>query len=125
MFGQHGLDNTGSRARFVYVRRAYRNGRIKHPKTDGSQRAVPLQAVALRALDALPRHDGSTLVFNAACGGYIDLHNFRNRDWKPAQRDLGIDPIRRIYEYADVFVAGEGIRSPRSAESRGAGAWRR
>ena len=37
-------------ARVVYVRRALRNGRIKNPKTDGSIRAVPLQAIALAAL---------------------------------------------------------------------------
>jgi integrase len=37
-------------ARVVYVRRAFRNGRIKFPKTEGSIRAVPLQTVALNAL---------------------------------------------------------------------------
>jgi integrase len=84
--------------RIVYVRRAYRNGRLKCPKTDGSLRAVPLQAIAIEALDGVrPRH-GSPLVFQAPCGGYLDLHNFRHRDWKPAQRALGIDPIRRVYE---------------------------
>lgn len=39
----------------VYVLRAYENGRIKHPKTAASDRAVPLQAIALDALGALPR----------------------------------------------------------------------
>jgi hypothetical protein len=81
-----------------YVRRAYRNGRIKCPKTDASFRDVPLQAIALEALDALPRRNGSALVFPAPRGGYLDLHNFRHRDWKPAQRALGIDPVRRIYD---------------------------
>ena len=38
-------------ARVVYVRRAFRNGRIKSPKTEGSVRAVPLQAIALDALE--------------------------------------------------------------------------
>jgi hypothetical protein len=28
-------------------------------------------------------------------GGYLDLHNFRNRNWKPAQRAAGIEPLRR------------------------------
>ncbi len=91
-------------ARVVYVRRAYRNGRIKCPKTDASLRAVPLQQVALEALDALPRRNGSTLVFPAPRGGYLDLHNFRYRDWKPAQRELGIDPIRRIYDLRHSFA---------------------
>lgn len=74
------------------VRRAYRNGRIKHPKTDASIRAVPLRATALEALDALPRRTGTALLFPAPRGGHINVRNFRNRDWKPAQRELGIDP---------------------------------
>ena len=91
-------------ARIVYVRRAYRNGRLKCPKTDGSLRAVPLQAIAIEALDGVrPRH-GSPLVFQAPCGGYLDLHNFRHRDWKPAQRALGIDPIRRVYDLRHTFA---------------------
>jgi hypothetical protein len=83
-----------------YVRRTYRNGRLKCPKTDGSLRAAPLQAVALEAIDGLSLGPGSALVFPAPCGGYLDLHNFRHRDWKPTQRTLGIDPIRRVYDLA-------------------------
>src|SRR5947209_606189 len=91
-------------ARIVYVRRAYRNGRLKCPKTDGSLRAVPLQAVALEAIDCLSPSHGSALVFPAPCGGYLDLHNFRHRDWKPTQRTLGIDPIRRVYDLRHTFA---------------------
>lgn len=40
-------------ARVVYVRRALKNGRLKSTKTEGSIRAVPLQAIALAALDQL------------------------------------------------------------------------
>jgi hypothetical protein len=49
-------------ARVVYVRRALRNGRLKSTKTEGSIRAVPLQAIALAALDQLRAHatDAST-----------------------------------------------------------------
>jgi integrase len=91
-------------ARIVYVRRAYRNGRLKCPKTDASLRAVPLQVIALEALDCLPPSHGSPLVFPAPGGGYLDLHNFRHRDWKPAQRELGIDPIRRVYDLRHTFA---------------------
>jgi integrase len=40
-------------AQVVYVRRTFRNGRIKTPKTKASVRAVPLQAITLAALDEL------------------------------------------------------------------------
>src|SRR3954447_13369715 len=44
-------------AGIVQVRRAYANGRVKQTKTRLSRRAVPLQAIALEALDQLPRRD--------------------------------------------------------------------
>jgi len=74
------------------------------PKTDASTRAVPLQAIALAALEELPPRPDSPLVFPALRGGYLDLHNFRNREWKPAQRELGIDPIRRVYDLRHSFA---------------------
>ena len=98
------LRDIDRQAGVVYVRRAYRNGRLKCPKTDASYRAVPLQQVALDALDALPRRTGSALVFPAPRGEYLDLHNFRYRDWKPAQRAPGIDPIRRVYDLRHTFA---------------------
>jgi integrase len=86
-------------AQVVYVRRTFRNGRIKTPKTKASVRAVLLQAVALAALDALRRPDPECpLLFPSVRGGHIDLHNFRNRNWKPAQTALGITPLRRVYD---------------------------
>ena len=88
----------------VYVRRAVRNGRLKLPKTNASFRAVPLQAIALEALESLPRCTNSPLVVPAPRGGHLDLHNCRYRDWKPAQRALGIEPIRRIYDLRHTFA---------------------
>src|SRR5204862_7072207 len=41
-------------SRVVYVRRAYRNGRLKCTKTEGSVRAVPLRTLALYASARLP-----------------------------------------------------------------------
>jgi len=90
--------------RVVYVRRAWRNGRLKCPKTDASIRAVPLQAIALAALDQLPAAPRSALVFPTASGGYFDLHNFRTRHWKPAQIAVGITPLRRIYDLRHTFA---------------------
>ena len=91
-------------ARVVYVRRAFRNGRIKCPKTEGSTRAVPLQALALDALEHLPAGAGTDLLFPSLRGAYIDLHNFRTREWKPAQLAAGITPIRRIYDLRHTFA---------------------
>jgi integrase len=91
-------------ARVVYVRRAYRNGRVKWPKTEASIRAVPLQTIALAALERLPANAGSPLVFSSPNGGYFDLHNFRNRYWKPAQLAAGVAPLRRIYDLRHTFA---------------------
>jgi integrase len=84
--------------RVVYVRRAFRNGRVKCPKSEASVRAVPLQGVALEALGRLPSDADCPLVFPSPRGGYFDLHNFRNRYWKPAQAAAGIMPPRRVYD---------------------------
>ena len=91
-------------ARVVYVRRAYRNGRVKCPKTEASVRAVPLQAIALGALEWLPGKEPSPLVFPSPRGSYFDLYNFRNRHWKPAQRAAGITPPRRVYDLRHTFA---------------------
>jgi integrase len=43
-------------------------------------------------------------LFPAERGGYLDLHNFRNRNWKPAQLAVGIEPFRRIYDLRHAFA---------------------
>jgi integrase len=91
-------------ARVVYVRRAYRNGRLKCTKTEASVRAVPLQAAALAALEQLPANSDSPLLFPSPRGGHLDLHNFRNRGWKPAQHAAGITPLRRVYDLRHTFA---------------------
>jgi integrase len=91
-------------ARVVYVRRAFRNGRIKCPKTEGSVRAVPLQTIALDALEQLPARAGTDLLFPSLRGAYFDLHNFRTREWKPAQLAAEITPIRRVYDLRHTFA---------------------
>jgi integrase len=91
-------------ARVVYVRRALRNGRLKSTETEGSIRAVPLQAIALAALDQLGADRESQLLFPSRPGGYFDLHNFRNRYWTPAQIAAGIVPPRRVYDLRHTFA---------------------
>jgi integrase len=88
----------------LYVRRAFAYGRVTNTKTRRSVRAVPLQAVALAALDRACAVPGSPLLFPAPEGGHIDIHNFRSRHWRPAQRAVGIDPLRRPYDLRHTFA---------------------
>jgi integrase len=91
-------------ARVVYVHRSFTKGRLKCPKTEASRRAVPLQTIALEAIKQQPASRQSSLVFPADRGGYLDLHNFRNREWKPAQLAAGIEPLRRVYDLRHTFA---------------------
>jgi integrase len=91
-------------ARVVYVRRAFAHGRLRSTKTRRSMRAVPLQSIALDALDRLPAPSETPLLFPAPRGGYLDLHNFRARDWKPAQLAAAIEPLRRPYDLRHTFA---------------------
>jgi integrase len=88
----------------AYIHRSFSKGRLTCPKTETSRRAVPLQAKAFAALDQLPQGEPTDLLFAAERGGYIDLHNFRNRNWKPAQLAAGIQPFRRIYDLRHTFA---------------------
>ncbi len=91
-------------ARVVYVRRGFAHGRLKSTKTRRSMRAVPLQAIALEALDRLPTRRETPLVFPAPRGGYLDLHNFSRRAWKAAQLAAEIHPLRRPYDLRHTFA---------------------
>ena len=74
-------------ARVVYVRRTLRNGRIKMPEDEGERaRRSAAGDRARRARRATARPGRARSVFPAERGGYLDLHNFRNRNWKPAQK---------------------------------------
>ena len=78
---------------------------MKSPKTEASRRAVPLQTIALEALEQQQAgRPGGALVFPAERGGYLDRHNFRNRELKPAQIAAGIEPLRRIYDLRHTFA---------------------
>jgi integrase len=87
----------------VYVRRAYANGRLKHTKTRLSTRAVPLQAIALEALDRLPRSENPILFPNSR-GGHIDFRSFGRRHRKPAQTNAGVEPFRHLYDLRHTYA---------------------
>src|SRR5947207_2842940 len=88
----------------VQIRRAYANGRVKQTKTRLSRRAVPLQAIALEALDQLWPRGQSSLLFPNARGGYLDFRNFNRRHWKPVQRAVGIEPLRDLYDLRHTYA---------------------
>ena len=90
-------------ARVLYVHRSFTDNRLKCTKTPRSVRAVPLQQAALDAL-TLVKRTAAPQVFPALGGGYFDLHNFRAREWRPAQQRAGIDPIRRVYDLRHTFA---------------------
>src|SRR5206468_5053902 len=81
----------------------YANGRLRHTKTRLSNRAVPLQLIAVEALDRLPVST-SPLLFPNARGGYIDFRIFGRRHWKPAQVAAGIEPLRHLYDLRHTYA---------------------
>jgi integrase len=90
--------------RVVYVRRTFTKRELKHPKTEASVRAVPLQARALDALDRIEDGNGSPLLFPGEPGDYLDIHHFRPFQWRPAQEAVGISPLRRVYDLRHTFA---------------------
>jgi integrase len=90
--------------RVVGVQRVYANGRVReYPKTDRSRRRVPLRRRVLDALDATPSRLDTLLLFPGARGGYLDLHNFRERHWKAALRAAGLE-YRRPYDLRHTYA---------------------
>jgi integrase len=72
-------------SRAVAVQRKYASGELKHyTKTERSRRRVPLTERALAALEGVPSRLDTRLQFPAADGGYIDLDNWRSREWYDA-----------------------------------------
>jgi integrase len=91
--------------RVVQVRRTFSGGEVHHyGKTERSRRRVPLRERVVDALGALPPRLDTPLAFPALRGGYINLHNWRAREWKPAIRAAGVDPPRRIYDLRHTYA---------------------
>jgi integrase len=96
------LDRAG---RAVTVRRTFSGGELReYGKTSRSRRRVPLRQRVLDALEALPPRLDTPLLFPALRGGYVNLHNWRSREWKPAIRAAEIEPDRRIYDLRHTYA---------------------
>ena len=65
---------------------------------------MPLQAVAVEALDQLRPREGSPLLFPNARGGHLVFRNFNRRHWKPVQKKVGIEPPRDLYELRHTYA---------------------
>jgi integrase len=107
----------------VYVRRAYRNGRVKCPKTEASVRAVPLQAIALAALEQVPANQQSLLVFPSPNGGYSTCTTFAiatgNRpSSRPGSRRPGASTISGTPSQPSRFVPASRPSSSRATWGR-------
>jgi integrase len=88
----------------VSVQRVYTGTQVsEYPKTDRSRRRVPLRRRVLDALDTMALRLDSSLVFPGARGGYLDLHNFRERHWKAALRAAGL-AYRRPYDLRHTYA---------------------
>lgn len=97
----------------VQVRRSVVDGRLKeYGKTVRSRRNVPLTSRALAAVDALTARVDTPLLFPAPKGGFIDLDNWRRRDWRPALDAAGLDsgltPYAMRHTYAS-FALDAGV----------------
>jgi integrase len=90
--------------RIVSIQRVYANGKLKeYGKTHRSRRRVPLRGRVSATLDALPARLDTPLLFPGARGGYLDLHNFRERHWKSALRAAGLE-YRRPYDLRHTYA---------------------
>ena len=84
-------------ARCARCRRGIGSRRRKHP-------ASAERCGRVEPIDVNPARRGSMLLVAAPHGGYIDLHNYRPREWRPAQVAAAIDSVRRPYDLRHAYA---------------------
>jgi integrase len=83
------LDLHGPRPSVTIRKRLTKDGKIENATKDGKHRRIPLRRKVVAALEAHPPRLDTRLLFPAAKGGLIDLHNFREDYWHPAMFSAG------------------------------------
>lgn len=101
------------KAKLVHVRRSIVDRTVKeHGKTARSRRDVPLTTRAIAALDELTARIDTQLLFPSRSGGFIDLDNWRRREWRPALEAAGLStdlsPYAMRHTYAS-FALDAGV----------------
>ena len=75
----------------VLVEREHVEGVTKpYGKTAASRRRVPLTSAAVAVLDEIPTRLDSRLIFPAERAAYLNLRNWRSREWHPAVESAGL-----------------------------------
>jgi integrase len=91
-------------AQVVIVQRRVSDGVLTNfPKTERSRRSVPLTARGLDAYERLPAQLNTRLLFPSPAGTWINLDNFRTREWYDALDAAGIDR-RGAYHLRHTFA---------------------
>lgn len=94
------------RDRVLTVRRFVVDGKASTlGKTDRRRRRVPLRGRVVDAIGHLPPRLDTRLVFPGVRGSFLDLHNWRQRTWKPALESAGLDAALTPYSMRHTYAA--------------------
>ena len=52
----------------------------------------------------MPLREDSSLLFPNTRGGHLDFRNFNRRHWKPVQKELGMEPLRDLYDLRHTYA---------------------